>query len=84
MKPLLEFVWDKVPWYIRFPLLFIGITIGAYVTVETWVISKANTIVDPLRKEVKAVSRRQDDMIKSVDTRIISMDQKLNILIQRK
>lgn len=86
-----EFIWEKSPWWLKCliviifaPLCLAGTAIGSYMAFETWVVSKANTVIDPVRTEVHGVSKRQDDLVKVLDSRINSLDEKINILIERR
>lgn len=72
-------LWTGIKWLSG----VIGTIVVGYIAVETWVIGKAVTVVEPVKIEVGGVSKRQDDLVQVMDSRMNSIDSKLNILIER-
>lgn len=82
MKALFDFVWEKVPWWIKgYFVLVMGpnivLIIGVFfLALEPWVIKKTHAIIRPY-KEVRDIE------IKHMNGKLDSMDRKLDILILR-
>jgi hypothetical protein len=76
----MKYVWTSLKWIGGAALT----VVGGYIYIETWVQDTASDVIRPVQVEVSQLSKRQDDMIKAVDSRMNSIDAKLNILIQRR
>lgn len=57
---------------------------GIFYGVDRYVIERAETVVEPVRVEVRHINEKQDQFYRAMDSRMNSMDEKLNILIERK
>jgi hypothetical protein len=62
---------DKIPWYVKIPLTSIGAIIGAYMGFEAWVVSKANTVVEPVKTEVSYFKQYSKDHQERVERELI-------------
>jgi len=94
MKAFLEFIWDKSPWWIKClmvilcaPLGVAGIGIGAFMTVDEWVVGKANTVVAPVRTEFAYFKNYSKEHTERVERELLMIrsqnDELKNILIKR-
>lgn len=69
-----------LPWWIRYPIAVIGFIIGTYMTVENWVIGKANTVVEPARAEIRNVKETQSFHYKSLNENLNELKQQQSIM----
>lgn len=69
-----------LPWWIRYPIAVIGFIIGMYVGIEAWVIEKANTVVTPVRAEIRHIKDTQTFHYKSLNDNMNEIKQQQSIM----
>lgn len=68
---------------VKFVIIPSSSIVGILYGFDLYVVDRANTAVKPVKVEVVGVSKRQDDLIKVMDSRMNAMDEKLNILMSK-
>lgn len=56
---------------LKISLTSIGFIIGVYMSVEFWVIDRANTVVEPVRKEVKLMRSYDKALHENIERELI-------------
>jgi hypothetical protein len=83
IKAAAEFIWEKTPWWVKWPAIVI---VGPNLTVNFFVffVYVAPWVNQNIHATVRTYEDKRDAQHMYLEKRLESMDQKLNILIQRR